>query len=113
MPVALLILLAVVDFGRAFYDYERITNAAREGAMWLARYPSSTQAHIQARVGTEGGLCADGNPVQVASFSIDGGQAVVSVQCRFDLYTPVMGAILGTQQLTLSSSARMPRLQQF
>lgn len=34
LPVLLLILMGIINFGTAFYNYVSITNAAREGARW-------------------------------------------------------------------------------
>lgn len=39
LPVFLVVCLGILDLGRAFYSYERIQNAAREGAAWLALRP--------------------------------------------------------------------------
>ena len=39
VPLLLLILAGVVDFGYAFHDYIIITNAAREGARVASRLP--------------------------------------------------------------------------
>ncbi len=38
LPVLLLLVAAVADFGRAFNSYIVINNAAREGARFAARY---------------------------------------------------------------------------
>lgn len=34
LPVLMLILFGIINFGTVFYDYITITNAAREGARW-------------------------------------------------------------------------------
>lgn len=41
LPVLLLILLGLVDFGRAFYYTTIISNAAREGAAYLSQNPDA------------------------------------------------------------------------
>ncbi|MGE5481700.1 MAG: TadE/TadG family type IV pilus assembly protein [Bacteroidota bacterium] len=126
VPSLLLIVLLAVDFGRAFYDYERLTNAAREGAMWIARNPAITSANlgtldnedenehidkILARVRSEGGTCSGG------AVTLDGvpnpgpTTAVVAVKCQFQLYSPI-GSLIGaseSNQITLRSQASMPR----
>lgn len=117
LPAFFLILLGILDFGRVFYDYERITNSAREGAMWLANHPSATTAQVASRVRTEGGACAAdsaGNPttVVVTSKTVASGEATVAVECRFSLITPFMATALGLtdQHMMLRSQARMPVL---
>ena len=44
-PILLLLLAAVVDFGRAFDAYIVLTNAAREGARYGAIHPSTPVLH--------------------------------------------------------------------
>jgi TadE-like protein len=127
-PLFLLICLGILDLGRAFYGYERIQNAAREGAAWLAytRDPSG----VASRVASEGTLCADGS-VQVPTLATDphrprivNGEAIVWVTCTFELVTPFMGAALGrtppctnlmgislcqpNQRIILTGRAQMP-----
>lgn len=52
LPVLILVLVAVVDLGRAFYTYVAITNAAREGARYGASFPFDTSG-IRNRVRKE------------------------------------------------------------
>jgi hypothetical protein len=49
LPLLLLIMLGIVDFGFMFQRYEVLTNAAREGAR-VAVLPGYTTADVQARV---------------------------------------------------------------
>jgi len=65
LPLLLLVLLAIVDFGLLFQRTEIVHNAAREGARFAAR-PTSTDADVQARVQdymTTSGLPAGGSVV--------------------------------------------------
>jgi len=39
LPLLFLLLMGVADLGRAFYTYVSLTNAAREGARFAARFP--------------------------------------------------------------------------
>ena len=49
LPLLLLVVLAIADFGFMFQRYEVITNAAREGAR-IAVLPGYTDADVQERV---------------------------------------------------------------
>lgn len=49
LPLVLLLLVGIVDFGLLFQQYQTITNAAREGAR-LAVLPGYGAADIEARV---------------------------------------------------------------
>lgn len=58
LPLLLLIVLGIIEFGFIFREYEIVTNAAREGAR-IAILPSYGSADVTARVGdylTTGGL---------------------------------------------------------
>ena len=66
LPLLLLLVLGIVDFGFLFPRLEVVTNAAREGAR-IAILPGYTTADVQARVNSylqEGGVpTSAGNPV--------------------------------------------------
>jgi Flp pilus assembly protein TadG len=47
LPLLMLLLLMAIDFGRIFFSYIEITNAAREGAAYAALFPTDTSG-IQA-----------------------------------------------------------------
>ena len=75
LPLLLLVLMAIVDFGLLFQRTEILHNAAREGARIAAR-PTSTPADVQARVMdymTTSGLPAGGSvTVTPTTFSAAG-----------------------------------------
>lgn len=52
LPILLIILLGIIDFGRVFYAYVTITNASREGARYGSMHPLSTD-EINSRVKQE------------------------------------------------------------
>jgi hypothetical protein len=58
MPLLLLVVLGLVDFGRLFQRYEVVTNAAREGARVaiLPEYDSTDAQHRVEQYITAGGL---------------------------------------------------------
>jgi Flp pilus assembly protein TadG len=51
LPLLLLVMLGIAEFGFMFQRYEVLTNAAREGAR-IAVLPGYTAADVQARVST-------------------------------------------------------------
>ena len=83
LPLLLLVILGVMDFGRMFYTKMVLTNAAREGANYLAYYPEDANngyAETFAAIHDEGnsstveifsgdvtysGCCTRGMPVEV------------------------------------------------
>jgi hypothetical protein len=114
-PVLLLLLAAVVDFGRAFDAYIVLTNAAREGARFGAVKPSLTVDQVKAVVVAD--VVGSGtNLTQMADFTADsvtvtgqqeGSEVVaVTVSYDFDLW---FGGLIGFSEVTLTKTAEMPR----
>ncbi len=58
LPLLLLLLVAVIDFGRAFYSVITIANASREGARYASRYSWDTTGILDAATdyATDAGL---------------------------------------------------------
>ena len=83
LPILLLLILGVMDFGRMFYTKMVLTNAAREGANYLAYYPqdanngfaetfiaisneaNSSTVQVSPSDVTYTGCCTRGEPVEV------------------------------------------------
>lgn len=107
LPVLLLILMAILDFGRAVYAYHVVANCAREGA----RYG----------VGVENDPAAIVAVVRNAAVGLDGSQLMVSVtyptqdtirvevNYDFRLITPLVAQAIGRQSVVLHSVATMYR----
>ncbi len=114
-PVLLLLLLVAVDFGRLFFTYIQLNNAAREGAAYGAASPTDTsgigaavrrEANVQAQGGENTALltvavaCQDPSAAVIACGSAIGGagignQVVVTVNEPFTFLTPVIGNVVG------------------
>jgi Flp pilus assembly protein TadG len=82
MPLLLLVLFGIVDFGLLFRRYEVVTNAAREGAR-VAAIPGYTDDQIKQRVidyMAASGLAAptfpSTNAVTTESVSVGGGKCI-------------------------------------
>ncbi len=117
VPIFLILLFAIVDFGMGFYSWITVTNSAREGARIGAVLASENE--IRDRVFDTAGLINEGTNMDVfVTNSADNGglpgeSVVVQVDYRYDLITPLAslvaflsGDIIGPQ-LTLSSTAEM------
>jgi Flp pilus assembly protein TadG len=107
----ILILSGVMEFGRLFYSYMALTEAAQEGASYGSIAPTDTtgiEAHVRSTssfpidltstsdvtvtVTTIGSACA-GNVIQVR------------VTYDFPIVAPFIGAIVGGQTISLSATA--------
>ncbi len=138
LPVMLLLLLLAVDFGRLFFTYVAVNNAAREATFYAVSHAGDSdfdqaifdgavaqaglsEANVQSQ-GDEGTVSisapecfvpSTGSPVAcdtAAQFAGGIGNYVkVSATQPFDFLTPFVGEIFGGQ-LTLSASATGPLL---
>jgi Flp pilus assembly protein TadG len=125
----IILLVAAIDFGRLFFSYVQVTNAAREAAAFAAADPTVSQARIATRAGQEantqgqrgeGPLNVDPPVCQTAAIppvivscataatnnSGTGNQVVISVRRSFTFLTPIIGSMFGS--LTMSASAASP-----
>ncbi len=114
IPIFLILLFAIVDFGMGFHSWITVTNSAREGARLGA--VSATQQDIIDRVYQTSDLPNEDINMTVTVTNAQGqpgGSVVVQVDYDYDLITPlaglvqlVSGDILGPT-LTFSSTAEM------
>jgi len=114
LPIFLLVLFAIVDFGMAFHAWITVTNSAREGArLGSVRAPEDD---INQRVRDTAGSLGDDLDVTITNAEGDPGESVVvDVSYGYSLITPLVG-ILGVisagsidigDGFTLSSTADM------
>lgn len=116
-PILLLLLAAVVDFGRAFDAYIVLTNAAREGARWGAVNPELEVWEVEQIVvddvlgsGTNitdwTGFGDEADDVTVAGQQKGSEEVTVTVTYDFGLW---FGRLIGLDTVTLSKTSVMPR----
>jgi len=114
VPIFLLLLFAIIDFGMGFYSWITVTNAAREGARLGAVL--ATQQQIEDRVYQAASLPDEAAKMTVVVTNAQGqpGESItVTVNYDYDLITPLAGIVsfvsgntLGPT-LTFSSTADM------
>jgi Flp pilus assembly protein TadG len=107
IPLLLIILVGVVDMGRAYFSYITIINAAREGARWGVMHPTEdlcAKAAAEAQSNTP--------PINLASCDVETPDGVVSgapvrvtVQTNF---TSILGGIVGLSAFPISYSVAFP-----
>jgi PKD domain/TadE-like protein len=122
LPVLLLLLVAAADLARLFHATISIESAARAGAMEAASHPTSYQAGQACSVSTNRVICAVQRESQGSFLSVSpsdvvltcvpspcaealGNEVSVTVRSQFGLITPLLSAIFGGQDLTLSAAA--------
>lgn len=119
LPLLLLVLLGIIEFGFVFQRYEVVTNAAREGAR-IAVLPGYTEADVQARVAdyltTSGLTTTSTNPIvtSVPDTVAAGGSTMpsrrVTVTYTYTFaFLPGIGAMFGStyDALTLTAVSNM------
>lgn len=123
LPLLVLLLLGIFDFGRAIYAYTTVNNAAREAARLAI--VDQTETHIQdlaaqraVALGVTAGEvevdfrqaatpdAADSCDSNVGTDKIYGCVAVVLVPYSYTAATPVIGNLVGTIDIT--GEARFP-----
>ena len=114
LPIFLLLLFAIIDFGMGFYSWISVTNGAREGAR--IGVVMATEQQIKDQVFQAVSLPNESTKMTVTVTNAQGqpGQSVVvKVDYKYDLITPlagivsfVSGNVIGPT-LTFSSTADM------
>jgi hypothetical protein len=110
LPILLLLILGTMDLGRMFYAKMVLTNAAREGANYLAYFPEdadnayvntfaaihdeadSSNVELVATDVTYSGCCIKGLPVEVT--------IIKTIDLIFDDFLKSLGLLGGPIQLT-------------
>ena len=117
LPILLVLILGAMDLGRVFYVKTVLTNAAREGANTLSRYPADGAAGYPKtkeaiiREGNSSGVKIDISEVDWAGTNccLVGRPVVISIEkdvnLVFDGFLDAVGIIDGP--ITISSSVTM------
>jgi hypothetical protein len=122
-PIAMLLLIAVFDVGRAVFAYNGLTNAAREGARLAAvnQDPALIKQRVQAMTfGTsitnlasptfvrfhKEGPASDPTLNPVCAAIAVGCVAVVKAESDWSAITPIIGQVIGP--ITFKSDSEVP-----
>lgn len=108
LPLLMLNLMIVMDFGRAVWYHNAISNSVREGARYaivVSRTDAQIRGHIRDK--SKGVRLADSDIAIIPSVVRTPRQPVtVIVTHRFQPLTPLIGDLIG-DSLTLRASSRM------
>jgi len=108
LPVFLLILMGIIDFGRAVYAYNTLANASRAGVRLAIVDQSATAITNRART-TAIGLPAGDVAVTVGAAACSPtmrSRTSVTVSYQWRPITPIIGNVVGS--IALSSTTSMP-----
>lgn len=122
LPILALLLVMAIDFGRVFFGWVSVTNAARIGADYAAQYPdawatnnTAQKANFERLIRDNHGGCtigtiadptfsdtnADGRPRE------SGDHARVRIQCTLNMLTPLASTVVGGV-VTVAADATFP-----
>jgi Flp pilus assembly protein TadG len=113
LPIFLLVLFAIIDFGMAFHAWITVTNSAREGARLGTVGAAATDIEQRVRYTADTLDQADLTVAITNAQGEPGESVVVDVSYAYSLITPladILGMISGGsigESLTLSSTADM------
>jgi len=108
LPVLLLMLLGLLDFGRIYYAMVTMNDAAQEGAAYAAMRPNDAAGISQRAAAASTGLITiqPGDVTFVPPASLQAGAPViVIVSYDFTFYTPVAQSFFGDNTVTLQAQA--------
>lgn len=109
MPLLLLFIGGIVDFGRFFFVQIQLTNAAREGARVAVIGEPNVAGRVETALGA--GLYGEINPPAITPCAGAGGDATVTLTIPFDwiVLEPALAMVgaSGTLPATASSTAVM------
>ena len=119
LPVLLVLLLGMLDFGKAFNYWIDQTHLANEGARWAAvnKNPGggSLQQYVRSQANTpelrDGGTASVAGPIQICITFPNGTNQVgdpvrVTASTTYN-WLPFLGSRLGIAQTTMTASATM------
>jgi Flp pilus assembly protein TadG len=117
LPILLLVILGLIEFGRAFFYYTMVSNAAREGARYgivhpkdldgirdaaesrLLLIPTDTVTIDISYQFCEGGCAPDGSNIEEGNT-----QVVVDVSTDFSMMTPLFRPVFPPTTIQLISA---------
>jgi Flp pilus assembly protein TadG len=102
VPILFVIVLGAIDFGRLYFAYTTIANAAREGAMCASLgtlCPGGASGAVNAEIG---GSLPGGMTTTVSGGGSPGSSLTVTVQYSFQAVTT---AILSTRTFPMQATA--------
>jgi Flp pilus assembly protein TadG len=111
LPILLLLLFGIVDFGRLLHAYLTIDHAGREAARFASVSVQSTDAEIRARVtSTATGLNIDPNAIIIdppASGRTSGKDVTITIPYKFNFITPLVNKLKIVSPLTITDTTVM------
>jgi len=110
LPILIVILLGIIDFGLYFYNDLQLTHAARDAARYLTVGDTDALAHANASIDDAvGRLISTDPPTRNLDPGSSGNQATVSLTTNYHCITPLPNFVPGIDdgQIGIDASAVM------
>jgi Flp pilus assembly protein TadG len=106
LPLLALMVMGIVDLGRAFHDYVVITNASRVGARYASRFPDEGGRIVSAAQQDAANNGLDGLiNVQIDTVGANAGESIrVTTSYQFHTF---LGGMIGHPIVTLKHTTEM------
>ena len=109
IPLFMVLVFGIIDFGRAAYYYSAIQNGSREAARYAIVHPGSDSAietYVRDRV-----IGLDQNDLTVVNPGWTDDTVTVTLQYSFVPVTPIIGILFPGGEISMQSSSTMLREQ--
>jgi Flp pilus assembly protein TadG len=107
LPLVLLILFGIMEFGRAYQAYVTVNYLAREGARKGAVGATATEIETLTKDRADASGLDETKVTVVTTKSADGTLVTVKVTYPFDFMVPLISDIVGQVQLPMSAALTM------
>ena len=111
MPLLLLILMGILDLGRAYFTFVALSDAAAEGASYAAIHPTNlTEISARAADSSDGLVTFAPEMVSVEfdGDAIDSSVVTVTVQYDYPLLTPVIQSMVPNGVINMRAVVAQP-----
>jgi Flp pilus assembly protein TadG len=105
LPIFLLVVMSIFDMGRAVYYYSALQNSVREGARYGIIHPDDV-AGIESVV-RQKAVGLDLRDLSISTSYPGDDNIQVRATFQFQIITPIIGALFGTNELTFNGQATM------
>ncbi len=106
MPLLILVLMGILDLGRAYFTYVTLADAAAEGAAYGALHPGQTALIIDRAADASNGL-VQLEPEMVSVIQSDlslGSPITVTVEYDYQIITPIVQRFVPSGTLTMKAT---------
>jgi Flp pilus assembly protein TadG len=110
MPILILVLVGILDLGRAYFTFIALSDAAAEGAAYAAIHPTDTTQIVARAVDSSTGLVTfEPDMVQVTANGITAGSPItVTIEYEYQILTPLMSSFVSQGKIKMRSIVAQP-----